>query len=135
MSKRVLVIDDEKAVRKSFILALEDTGYQIDTVGSGEEGIEKTKAARYDIIFLDLKMPGLDGVATLRELRRIDRDVPIYIVTAFHAEFLDKLKDAAKDGIDFEVIDKPISSDQILSLTKGVLEGAIEHYPRSEQNV
>ena len=135
MSKRVLVIDDEEAIRKSFILALEDTGYQIDTAGSGEEGIEKTKAARYNIIFLDLKMPGLDGVATLRKLRRIDQDVPIYIVTAFHAEFLDKLNNAAKDGIDFEVIDKPIGSDQILSLTKGVLEGAIEHYPRSKHDV
>lgn len=135
MSKRVLVIDDEKAVQKSFILALEDTGYHIDTVRSGEEGIEKIKFDRYDIIFLDLKMPGLDGVATLRELRQIDRDVPIYIITAFHVEFLDKLKNATKDGIDFEIIDKPIGSDQILSLTRGVLEGAMDHSPRSEQNV
>ena len=134
MGKRVLVIDDEEAVRKSFVLALEDSDYQIDTVGSGEEGIEKARTTKYAVIFLDLKMPGLDGVATLRELYQIDREVPIYIITAFHTEFFDKLKGAAKDGIDFQVLEKPIDIDQILSFTKAVLEGAVEYHERSEQN-
>ena len=46
------------------------------------------KARKYDLVFLDLKMPGLNGVETLRELRQMDQDLPIYIVTAFHEEFL-----------------------------------------------
>jgi CheY-like chemotaxis protein len=54
MIKRVLVIDDNEMVRKSFVLALEDTGFQIETAKSGEEGIEKVQAAKYDLIFLDL---------------------------------------------------------------------------------
>jgi CheY-like chemotaxis protein len=80
-------------------------------------------------------MPGLDGVATLRELRKIDLDVPIYIVTAFHAEFLDKLKSAAKDGLDFQILEKPIGRDQIIYLANGLLEGAMECHPRGEQDV
>jgi len=123
MSKRILVIDDEEAIRKSFSLALEDTGYQLDTVESGNRGIEKAQDTKYDLIFLDLRMPGLDGVQTLRELRKMDADVPVYIVTAFHSEFVDQLKSATDDGIDFEVLRKPIGSDRIALLTKSVLEG------------
>jgi DNA-binding response OmpR family regulator len=123
MSKRILVIDDEEAIRKLFRLVFEDTEYQLDTAESGEKGIEKAQDTKYDLIFLDLRMPGLDGVQTLRELRKMDADVPVYIVTAFHSEFVDQLKSAADDGIDFEILSKPIGSDQILLLARSVLEG------------
>jgi len=125
MTKRILVVDDEGAVRKSFSLALEDTGCQTDTAESGEKGIEKAQTSKYDLVFLDLKMPGLNGVETLRQLRKIDRDVPIYIVTAFHAEFFDQLNKAAKDGLRFEVAEKPLDGDQIALLTKSVLESPV----------
>jgi CheY-like chemotaxis protein len=124
MAKRILVIDDEPGIRKSFITALEDTGYLVETAESGEVGIEKLEIQKYDLIFLDLNMPGLNGVETLRELREIDKDVPIYIVTAFHAAFTDQLKAAAADKIDFELLKKPLSGDQIVSITKGILDGA-----------
>ena len=125
MSKRILVIDDDKAIRNSFLLALEDTEYQVDTAETGNEGIEKEQQAGYDLIFLDLKMPGLNGVETLRELRKIDQEVPIYIVTAFHKEFLDQLKSVREDGIGFELMQKPIGSDKIVLLTNSVLEGPV----------
>ncbi|MER3446132.1 MAG: response regulator [Candidatus Dadabacteria bacterium] len=123
MSKRILVIDDEEAVRKSFILALEDTGYRVEAAESGEKGFNMIQTNKYDLVFLDLKMPGMNGVKTLRELRKIDKTVPVYIVTAFHKEFFDQLKEAAEDGIGFEIIKKPLSSDQIVLITKGILEG------------
>jgi len=125
MSKRILVIDDEEAVRKSFALALMDTGYQVETVESGETGIEKVQKNEYDLIFLDLNMPGLNGVETLRELRARDNAVPIYIVTAFQAAFFDQLKRAALNGLSFEVIGKPISGDRIVVIAKGILEGSV----------
>ncbi len=124
MNKRILVIDDEEAIRKSFSLSLMDSGYEVETVELGEKGIEKAGKERYDLIYLDLKMPGLNGVETLRELRKIDRDVRIYIVTAFYGEFFAELKKATEDGIDFEVLTKVLGSDQIAGITKGVLEGA-----------
>ena len=123
MNKNILVIDDDMAVRRSFTLAFEDTPYSVDTAESGEKGIHRAQNTKYDLIFLDLKMPGMDGVQTLRELRKMDRDVHIYIITGFHEEFVGQLKNAEVDGIDFELLRKPLDSVQLVSIARGILEG------------
>jgi DNA-binding response OmpR family regulator len=119
--KKILVIDDEEPVRKAFSLALEDTDYQVDTAESGEKGIEKYKNEGHDMIYLDLKMQGMNGVETLREIRKINDTVPVYIVTAFHQEFFGQLKSVQEDGISFELLNKPVNLDQIIMVTEGVL--------------
>ena len=121
MSKRILIIDDEEAVRRSLTLVLEDTGFKVDTAVSGEKGLQMKKDSEYDLIFLDLKMPGMNGVETLRQIRKNDKKVLIYIFTAFHKEFMDQLRVAAGEGYDFEIIQKPMSLD-IVSITKHILE-------------
>ncbi len=127
MSKDILVIDDEMIIRESFVLALKDRGYEIDTAETGEEGIEKEQNKKYDLIFLDLKMPGMDGIEALREIRKGNKETPIYIITAFYREFFDDLKTVEEEGIDFELVKKPIRSEQILLVAKSVLEGPISH--------
>ena len=127
MKKRILVIDDDESVRKAFLLALEDTGYQVDTAESGEKGIKMRKKNKYDLYFLDLHMPGLNGVETLRALRKIDKNVPIYIVTAFYKMYFDELIKAEGEGIGFEVVRKPIGGDQIVQVTQGALEGPMKY--------
>ena len=129
MSKRILVIDDEEAIRKSFVLALEDTGYRIDTADSGQKGLQMQRAAPYDLIYLDLKMPGLNGVQTLREIRKDHRQVPVYIVTAFYEEFAEELQQVADEGHAFQVLKKPIGNDQIVMATQGILEGPVGWEP------
>ncbi len=124
MSKRILVIDDDLAVRKSFALTLDDAGWQVDTAESGEEGIDKASNTEYDLIFLDLKMPGINGVETLIRLRDDGHKMPIYIITAFHEEFMDQLRVAADEGYDFEVMQKPIMSEDLVTITEAILEGA-----------
>jgi CheY-like chemotaxis protein len=123
MPKRILVIDDEEPIRKSFLLSLEDTGYQVETAASGEEGLQKLAKNKADLIFLDLKMPGMNGVETLREIRKLDAKVPVYIVTAFIREFLSLLDDAVREGILFNVMNKPIGAEQILKVAHSTLEG------------
>ena len=125
MSKQVLVVDDDPAIRRSFVLALEDTDCRVDTAESGEQGIEKASKNEYDLIFLNLKMPGMNGIETLREIRRIDEKTPVYIVTAFHKEYFDNIKTAAEDGVAFEVLKKPLWSDEIRMVTKSIL-GRVE---------
>ena len=133
MPYRILVIDDDEAIRKLFVLTLEDTEYQVDTAQSGLKGIEMLQCTKYNMIYLDLKMPGMNGVDTLRELRKIDNDIPIYIITAFHEEFLDQLRSVAKEGIDFELIRKPFGSEELIMVTKAVIEGT--EVPRGGSHV
>lgn len=121
MKNRILVIDDEDAIRKSFVLALEDSDYQVDTAESGERGIEMEKNEGYDLIFLDLRMPGLNGIETLRKLRKVTPDLNVYIVTAFHQEFLSDLQELKSEGISFELLRKPIGMDEIVEITKTAL--------------
>ena len=123
MNKRIVVIDDEEAVRKSFALALEKSKYEIETAENGEIGLDRFGQEKYDLVFLDLKMPGMSGVETLLKIREKDSAVPVYIVTAFHKEFLDELADARKKEIDFELLIKPLGLSQIREIVGAILEG------------
>ncbi len=125
MSIKILVIDDEETIRKSFTLALEDTDYQVETAESGEKGIEKARETKFALIFLDLRMPGLDGVETLRELWEMGQTVPIYITTAFYDDFYDRLQSAADDAISFYLLKKPVDGDEIRSIAKVLSERKI----------
>ena len=120
--KRILVVDDDEAIRKLFLLSLEGKGFQINTAGTGKKAIEIAEQVKYDLIFLDLKMPGMNGVETLRELRKINMNVPIYIITAFHEEFFNELKSVEEDGIDFELLKKPFDTEQLISVANEILE-------------
>ncbi len=121
MRKKVLIIDDDEAVRKSFDLALEDSGHQIDTAESGERGIDMQKKEGYDLIFLDLNMPGLNGIETSRKLRKLDTKVYVYIITAFSKEFMEELKALREEGIYFDLFRKPMDMDEIVEATMAVL--------------
>lgn len=121
MNKQILVIDDDDAIRKSFQLALEDHPVRVDVAASGTEGIDKAARQPYDLIYLDLKMPGLNGVETLKRLRAMNADVPIYIITAFYPEFLDQLKSEDIRCLDFELLRKPIGAEDIMSLTLSII--------------
>ena len=125
MSINILVIDDEEVIRKSFILALEGTGHNVETAESGEQGIEKARETKFDLIFLDLRMPGLDGVETLRQLWEIGQTVPIYITTAFYDDFLDRLQDCVNDHISFFLLKKPVDGDEIGSIARVISEHKI----------
>jgi len=130
MNKHILVIDDDEAIRKAFKLALEDCPVAVDTAASGAEGLEKAAVRKYDLIYLDLKMPGLNGVETLKRIRTADAEVPIYIITAFYPEFLDQLRAEPVRELNFELLRKPIGSEAIMSITKNVLEKTNHHEAR-----
>ena len=120
--KHILVIDDEEAVRRSFELALEDSGYMVTSVDNGASGVSEVKNNSYQLVFLDLKMPGMNGVKTLQKIREISMSLPIYVVTAFHKEFLIELDEVRKAGLPFQLLRKPIGSVEILALAQSVLE-------------
>ncbi len=122
MQSHILVIDDDSSVRLAFELALEDSGYAVTTAASGEEGIRLFKDNSFHLVFLDLKMPGMNGIEVLKEIRKVDKDVPVYIVTAFYGEFFSDLKQLVADGVHFEVLRKPVGTEEILLLSRSILE-------------
>lgn len=122
MIKRILIIDDEVIFRKLFSRALEDTPYIVDTAESGEVGLELFKKSRYDLIFLDLYMPGISGIDVLCEIRKTNNEVPVHIVSAFYKEFLEELNIAANGGLKFEITHKSVTLDQIVLIAKEKLE-------------
>jgi CheY-like chemotaxis protein len=119
--KRVLVIDDDDAVRSAFRLALDDVNADVVTMETGERGVQVASTEIVDLVFLDLKMPGMDGVDTLRRLRAEGCRAPIFVVTGFAEEFMARLRKAADQGLDFEVMRKPLERNDIRSVVTAVL--------------
>ncbi|MBS4049653.1 MAG: response regulator [Methylomonas sp.] len=118
MLNNILVIDDDPAVRGAFKLILEEDGYSVREAENGLQGLKMVEQARPDLIFLDLRMPGIDGVETLRRLKALDPELNIYIVTAFAAEFMEQLKSAHEEGLQFELASKPLSASQIRDIAQ-----------------
>jgi two-component system phosphate regulon response regulator PhoB len=85
MAKKILIIDDEPDMVTFLSTLLEDNGYDIVTAADGEEGFEKTKAEKPDLISLDLLMPNKTGIKMYRELRKDEeiKDIPVIMVTGF----------------------------------------------------
>jgi DNA-binding response OmpR family regulator len=78
---RILIVEDDERIRSSMRLALEEEGYAVDDVGSGEEAIEHFTAEAYELVLIDLMLPGIDGFEACRALRR-QSTVPVIMVTA-----------------------------------------------------
>ncbi|GIV76401.1 response regulator [Litorilinea aerophila] len=83
MARTVLVIDDEENMRWVLERALKKAGYDVLTAGRGEQGLQLLALHPVDLILLDLKMPGMDGLAVLREIRRRTQSVPVLLLTAY----------------------------------------------------
>jgi excisionase family DNA binding protein len=108
----ILVVDDEIHIGQFFSTVLESKGYRITIAHSGAEGVEAVRRQRYALIFLDLMMPGMNGLETLLAIRRIDPETKIVIVTGYQDSAL--LKQVLQLG-PFTVLPKPCDGDQILN--------------------
>ncbi|MBN1797868.1 MAG: response regulator [Spirochaetales bacterium] len=128
MNIKILVIDDDQIIRKAFTLALKESGYEVHTAESGEKGLDMESKTHYHLIFLDLNMPGLNGIETLKELRKKNKLVPVYIITSFHEEYIKELSKASMQGIDFDVLKKPIGKEEIVSITNAVINSTLSEF-------
>ncbi len=77
----ILIIDDEKAIRKTLSEILSYEGYKIDEAGDGEEGLRKIKEKEYDVILSDIKMPKVDGIEFLEKAKEFNADIPIIMIS------------------------------------------------------
>jgi DNA-binding NtrC family response regulator len=115
----VLVIDDEDIMREILDTLLTREGYEVRFASSGAEGIELARSMPFDTAIVDLMMPGLDGLATLEELRKIDEDLPVLMITAFAS--VETAISAMKHGA-FDYVTKPFKNDEVLVVVRNAVE-------------
>ena len=114
---RILWVDDEIDMLKPFVLFLEERGYDVTAVSNGTDAIARVVAERYDLILLDEQMPGLDGLATLQEVKKINASLPIVMVTKSEEE---GIMDKAIAGQIADYLIKPINPNQIVMTVKKI---------------
>ena len=119
--KRVLVIDDARTIHDCFRLALERLGYDVRCASTGPEGLLMAQSTQPDLVFLDLKLPEVDGVDTLVQLRASGFDAPVFLISGFVDEFMARLQDIKHLGLDFELMHKPLDIDQIATVVNILL--------------
>jgi two-component system response regulator MprA len=118
---RILVVDDDRAVRESLRRSLQFNGYQVETAGDGMQALESVTAARPDAMVLDVMMPRLDGLEVCRRLRSTGDDLPILVLTA---------RDAVSDrvsGLDAgadDYLPKPFALEELLARLRALLRRA-----------
>ncbi|MDT8395836.1 MAG: response regulator [bacterium] len=81
--RTVLVVDDEESIRFLYREELEDEGYRVITASDGEEALRKLRKEKPDLITLDIRMPGLDGIEVLQLIREMDKEIPVIMSTAY----------------------------------------------------
>lgn len=128
----ILVVDDEKNIRLTISQSLEPVGMPVETAVNGEEALQKLGANPFELVFLDLKMPGIDGMAVLRRIKDRWPKTRVIIITAHGT--IESAVEAMKQGaVDF--IQKPFSPAEIRELATRVLarealdEGRAVDYP------
>ena len=97
MMKKILVVDDEENIRLLYQEELEEDGYTVDVAAHGQEALEKLNTFQPDLITLDIRMPGMDGVETLRKIREVQRDLPVILCSAY-GEYKQDLTTWASDA-------------------------------------
>ena len=117
----VLIVDDERAIRNSLGEILSDEGYEVDTAEDGAEALQKVEKDKYDVVFCDIKMPGMDGVEVLGKFMEMGLDAAVVMISG-HAD-IDTAVDCIKKGA-FDFIEKPLDLNRILITIKNATDKA-----------
>ena len=127
MSRRILVIDDEQGIRAALGQLLEFEGYEVRTVANATDGIAEYQKWRPHLVFLDVKMAGMDGMEALKRLRELDPSATVVMISG-HATIRTAVE-ATQAGA-YEILEKPLDTDRILVM----LRNALSHLDLQEEN-
>jgi DNA-binding response OmpR family regulator len=117
MSSRILLVEDEPAIAEAVAYALKDAGFEVDAVGDGGEALEASRRLDYDLMILDLLLPGMSGLNVCRTVRA-ESDLPILMLTARESE-LDRVVGLETGADDY--VTKPFSIAELVSRVRALL--------------
>lgn len=115
---KLMIVDDEPIVRQSLKHWFEEDGYTVETAETGEAAFDKFERGKFDLLFVDMKMPGMNGLELLAKVKKVDPEVVVILITAF-ASVPSAIK-ALKNGA-FDYITKPIDPDELSNLAANAL--------------
>ena len=115
----VLVVDDEEVMREILESLLTADGHRVTTAESGEEGLALARSSSFDAAVVDVMLPGMDGIETMQELKKLDDELPVVLVTAFAS--VETAIAAMKRGA-FDYITKPFKNDEVLVVVGNAVE-------------
>ena len=116
---KILLVDDEEEILRSLGGGLQDEGYEILTARDGQEAMELVRTRHPEIIFIDIWLPGMDGMETLKAIKEFDADLEVVIMTGHGT--VNTAVQAIKDGA-FDFLEKPLSLDHVLELLRRITE-------------
>src|SRR5210317_332370 len=116
---RILIVDDEFSVRHSLTAWFEDEGYTVGVASSGKEALAKLAENKWDIFFLDLKMPGMSGLELQKKIKEIQPDGTIIIITAFAS--VESAVEAMQSGA-YDYLSKPFDPDYLALMVRNIIE-------------
>ncbi len=119
MTGRILVVDDEANIRNALAKLLSKLGHKVESAGSAQEALQFLQPGRYRVVLTDLKMPGVDGLSLLRQIKAADNSVEVIVMTAYGA--VDTAVEAMREGA-YDYIEKPINQERLPILIGRVLE-------------
>ena len=119
MKGTILVIDDEEIIREALEALLVVEGYHVATAPTAEQGLESLHAHQIDAVLLDLMLPDRNGLDVLDDIRRLDDELPIVMITAFGT--IESAIAAMKQGA-FHYVAKPFKNDEVLAVLRNAIE-------------
>ena len=115
----ILVVDDEENAREGLSKILSKEGYRVETAPNGKEAIDNLKRQRYDLVITDMRMPLMDGFEVLREIKKMDENIGVIMITAYGE--VESYLEAMNMGA-FEYINKPVRVNELKRVIAKVLE-------------
>jgi len=116
---RILVVDDESAIRDSLKMTLEYDGYEVIQAATGDEGVKLIEREAPDLVFLDIKMPGMDGLEVLQKVRHLVDTTPIVVISG-HADISTAVEATRLGAFDF--IEKPLERERVLVTVRNAVD-------------
>lgn len=120
---RILIVDDEPDMLEALSDVLEQKGYDVEMALDGEEAIDKAKKKVFDITFIDIKLPGIDGIETFQAIKKSNPRVLALMITAYS---LPELEKKAIEGGAHKCLHKPFSIDKVIELIESYRKGMLK---------
>jgi len=115
---RILIVDDELVIRESLSDWLNESGYYVEAVEDGAKALDKVREKEWDILLVDLKMRGMDGIEVMMAVKKIDKELPIIIITGYPT--VDTAVEAMKEGA-YDYIVKPFNPEEIDLIIRNII--------------